>query len=114
MATSEGVSIEYTTIVKCTDKITSEISADPLSVATKLVSIGMIPQSLVGSAQLQTKEKKVKASELVEQITNRIGSFPESFEEFLGILNEFTWLKKLVECVGKEYDALKLKVLYDS
>ncbi len=99
-----AASREYTTLIHCTDKLISEISADPLTVANKLVTRGLIPSSLVISTQLQTKENQLKASELVEQVKNKVNTFPENFEVFLSSLDEFFWLQQLVKWIRKQYD----------
>ena len=67
-------------------ELTSEISADPLSVATALVARGLIPESVHTSMLIPTKENKVKASELVSQVTNKVKAFSVTFDKFLKYL----------------------------
>ena len=106
MATKQNV--EYETLLSCTSELTSEISADPLSVSEKLVAKGLIPPSLHSSAQLQAKGKELKASELVQQVTNKVKIFPSKFGVFMSILGEFLWLKDVLELVNERYHQLNL------
>ncbi len=105
MATQEN--IEYLALTKCKMELTSEISADPLSVATLLVAKGLVPDSSLNFVQLQTVQKDEKASELVSQVTNKVKTFPLSFDEFLKVLGEFIWLKDILELITKAHDKLK-------
>ncbi len=107
MATQEN--IEYLALLKFKVELTSEISADPLSLATALVAKGLIPESVHTSMLIPTKENNVKASELVSQVTNKVKTFPATFDEFLKILGDFIWLKNILELITKVYGELKLK-----
>ncbi len=95
MATQEN--IEYPTLLKCKVELTSEISADPLPVATALVAKGLIPESVHSSILIPVKENEVKASELVmiSLVTNKVKTFPVPFYEFMKVLGGFIWLKKI-------------------
>ena len=105
------VNAEYLALVNGTDKITSEISADPLTVAQKLMAKGLIPPVSLSSTLLQTKEKELKASELIKQVINKVGSFPENFEVFLTVLNEMPWLQQLAKWIHEEFIKIKDKKL---
>ncbi len=88
-------------------ELTSEISADPLSVAIALVAEGLIPESSLNFVQLQTVRKDEKASELVSLVTNKVKTFPVAFDEFLKVLGGFIWLKKILEFITEVHDKLK-------
>ena len=106
MATQEN--IEYLALLKCKVELTSEISADPLSVATALVAKGLIPESLYRSVESQTKDDdEVKASELVSKVTNKIMTYPARFAEFLEVLQGSNWLKDVLKSLTTAYDELK-------
>ncbi len=107
MATQEN--IEYLALLECKVELTSEISADPLDVATALVAKGLIPESVHTSMLIQTKEKNVKASELVSQVTNKVKTFPTKFGDFVEVLRGFSWLKDVSEDLISAYDDLKAK-----
>ena len=100
---------EYRALVRATDKMTSELAADPLTVASKLMAKGLIPPAALGSAQLETKEKELKASELVKQITSKVNNFPEKFEIFLAVLNEMHWLQDLAKWISEECKKIKME-----
>ncbi len=104
MATQEN--IEYLALLKCKVELTSEISADPLSVATALVAKGLIPESLHSSVESQTK---VKASELVSKVTNKIRTYPARFSDFLEVLQSYKWLEDVLKTLNAAYDELKQK-----
>ncbi len=105
MATQEN--IEYLAMLKCEVKLTSEISADPLSVATALVAKGLIPESSLNFVQLQTVQKDEKASEVVSQVTNKIRTYPARFAEFLEVLQSYKWLEDVLKILNAAYDKLK-------
>ncbi len=85
--------LKHLALLKCKVELTSEISADPLSVSTALVAKGFIPEAVHSSVLQQTKEKEVMANELVSQVTNKIRTYPARFDEFLEVLRSFIWLK---------------------
>ncbi len=107
MATQEN--IEYLALLKCKVELTSEISADPLSVSSALVAKGLIPESVHSSVLQQTKEKEVKASELVYQVTNKIRTYPARFAEFLEVLQSHNWLEDVLNSLTTAYKELKSK-----
>ncbi len=107
MATREN--IEYHALLQCKVELTSEISADPLFVATALVAKGLIPESVHTSLLLPTKENNVKANELVSQVTNKIKTYPARFSDFLDVLQSSIWLKDVLETLTSAYDELKAK-----
>ena len=88
MATQENV--EYLSLLKCKAELTSEISADPLSVAAALVDKGLIPKSLHRSVESQTEDDEMKASELVSKVMNKIRTYPARFSDFLDVLGALT------------------------
>ena len=99
---AECISAEYRALLRATDKMTSEIAADPLTVATKLTAKELIPPITIGSAQMQAKEKELKASEIVTQVCRKVENFPENFEVFLGVLDELPWLKQLANWIRED------------
>ncbi len=104
MATQEN--IEYLALLKCKVELTSEISADPLSVSSALVAKGLIPESSLNFVQLQTVQKDEKASELVSQVTNKIRTYPKRFAEFLEVLQSYKWLEDVLKTLNTAYDEL--------
>ncbi len=105
MATQEN--IEYLALLKCRVELTSEISAHPLSVSTALVAKGLIPEPVHSSVLQQTRENEVKASELVNQVTNKIRTYPARFAEFLEVLQSYKWLEDVLKTLNTAYDELK-------
>ncbi len=103
------MNIEYDALLKYKVELTSEISADPLSVSTALVAKGFIPETVHSSVLLQTKEKEVKANELVSQVTNKIRTYPARFDEFLDVLRSFRWLEDVVKSLIAAYNEEKEK-----
>ncbi len=105
MATQEN--IEYLALLKCKVELTSEISADPLSVSTALVAKGLIPESLHRSVESQTKNDEIKATELINKVTNKIKTYPARFAEFLEVLHSSKWLEDVWKTLITAYDELK-------
>ncbi len=105
MATQEN--IEYLALLKCKVELTSEISADPLCIASALVAKGLIPTSSLDFVQLQIVQKNEKASELVSQVTNKIRTYPARFAEFLEVLQSSKWLEDVLKTLNAAYDKLK-------
>ncbi len=105
MATQEN--IEYLALLKCKVELTSEISADPLSVATALVAKGLIPESLHRFVESQTKDDEIKATELISKVTNKIKTYPERFAEFLEVLQSSKWLEDVSKTLVAAYNELK-------
>ena len=105
MATHEN--IEYLALLKCKVELASEISADPLSVATALVVKGLIPESLHRSVESQTKDDEMKATELISKVTNKIKTYPARFAEFLEVLQSSKWLEDVLKTLIAAYDELK-------
>ena len=97
MATKQN--IEYMTLLSCTSELTSEISADPASISTKLLAKGLIPPPPLYSSP--------KASELVQQVINGVKTFPNRYETFMSILSEFNWLQDVMQMIHEKYDGLK-------
>ena len=97
MATKQN--IEYMTLLRCTSELTSEISADPASISTKLLAEGLIPPPPLYSSP--------KASELVQQVTNGVKNFPNRYETFMSILSDFTWLQDVSQLIREKYNDLK-------
>ncbi len=107
MATQDN--IECLALLKCKVELTSEISADPLSVSTALVAKGLIPESAHKSVLLATKESEVKASELVNQVTNKVRTYPARFGDFLEVLQSNNWLKDVLKSVTTAYEEQQKK-----
>ena len=105
MATQENV--EYLALLKCKDELTSEISEDPLSVATALVAKGLIPESLHRSVKSQGEDDETKASELVSKVMKKIRTYPARFSDFLEVLQGSIWLEDVLKTLTAAYDALK-------
>ncbi len=105
MATQEN--IEHRALIKCMVELTSEISADPLCVATALVAKELIPESSLYSVELATVQRDKKASELVCQVINKIKTYPGRFAEFLDVLRASIWLKDVLKTLTDAYDELK-------
>ena len=99
--------MEYLALLKCKVELTSEISADPLSVSSALVAKGLIPDSVHSSVQLQTIASEKKASEIVCQVTNKVRTFPAKFDEFLEVLGSLNWLKDVLKLITDAYGELK-------
>ena len=109
MATKDKESVEYSTMLKCTVDLISEISADVLAVANELVAERIIPPSMQSSAQIQAKEPQTRATELVHRVTSKVRTFPEKFHVFLDILKRFGWLEDLAKKIHESFDELKSK-----
>ena len=100
-------SVEYVSLLSCTEELISEISVDPLALSGRLVTKGLIPPSLPASALLSVEEKEAKARELVQQVTNKVKTFPKKFNVFIDSLREFIWLEDIAQLVCEKYDELK-------
>ncbi len=106
MATQEN--IEYLALLKCKEELTSEISADPLSVAAALVDKGLVPESVYKSVESQTEDDEMKATELlISKVTNKIRTYPARFAEFLEVLRSSKWLEDVLKRLNAAYDELK-------
>lgn len=107
MASSTQRNIEYDILLKNTAELTGILSADLLSVSTKLVAEGLIPQSLHSNSTLGEKDKAVKASELVDAVTKKVQNHPQAFQKFLQILREGgPYYSETVSKIKGEYDTL--------
>ena len=104
---AEFLSVEYRALVKNTHKMISEISGDPLNVASRLIEKDLVASGSLGSMNSLAKEKALKASELVEQVNNKVSTFPEKFEVFIEILNELPWLRDLAKLLQDERVKIK-------
>ena len=100
-------SVEHLTMLKYTVDLISEISADVLSVTNELVAVQLISPPMQSSAQIQAKDPRTKATELVHQVTNAVKTFPEKFHIFLDILEKFSWLEDLTKSIHENFDELK-------
>ncbi len=49
----------------------------------------------------------MKASELVSQVTNKVKTFPVTFDEFMKVLGGFIWLKNILNLFTEAHDKLK-------
>ena len=107
IAMAECISAEHRALIRVMDKMTSEIAADPLTVASKLAAKELIPPITVSSAQMQAKEKELKASEIVTQVCDKVKTFPENFAVFLGVLDELPWMKQLAKSIREEFKKIR-------
>ncbi len=107
MATQEN--IEHLALLKCKDELTSEISADPLSVAAALVAKGLIPESLHRSVESQGEDDETKASDLVSKVVKKIRTYPARFSDFLEVLRGSNWLEDVLKTLVAAYEELKAK-----
>ena len=96
-ALSEAMaSSEYKTMVQCTPKLVAGIAKDPKEIADALFAKGLIAEGVKGEMSLQLTPTD-KARKLVENVTSEVKIYPkETFREFLDILRDCGWLKKLV------------------
>lgn len=106
---SSSSTVEYRSLDSVIDKLTNSVSADPLVVALKCVSEGLVPNSLLDSMRMQGKLNKVKATELVSAVLVKVESFPNNFKKFLAILKEFIWLQDVIDLIETNYQELKKK-----
>ena len=93
---------EYDALVSIMDKLSISIAADPVPVAQTLFARGLIPPFSVD------KEKKLLASEIVEQVLNKVNLFPEDFEVFLSVMEGFTWLRGVANLIKEKHDEFKV------
>ena len=105
MAASQ--SVEYATLVQCTEKLARGISQDPLSMANKLLEAGLVPPTLVSKMLLPSGENYSKATELVLQVIKVVAGFPQKFHVFMKILKDCYWLNDLAETVCGQYEVTK-------
>ena len=92
---------EWKTVLEFNDKLTTALSADPLSVARILVAKGFVPNE-IQAEMLLDKTPRVKATILVEAVRNKIKIAPGNFEEFLQILSDQSWTKRIAEALQSE------------
>jgi len=85
--------------------LVSFISNDPLPVASKLFSKGLITISLLSSSQHPAE----KAAEIVKQVLTGVENFPERFEDFLEAIDEVDSLQDLAKCIRETYQEEKDK-----
>lgn len=85
---------EYTTLLRCTSELISEISADALSISARLLAKGLIPEAL---------HRSPKANELVQHVTSKVKLNQENYEVFISILSEFPWLGDIVKLIRDTY-----------
>ncbi len=106
MAASAGScpNLKHWTLVQCAEKLTTGISQDPVKVAGMLLSRGLAAPAQVRSAQLQTKDDHLKASELVLHMIGKVEMFPENFEVLLELLNTLLWLQDVVTHIRRKYE----------
>ena len=65
MTATASQSVEYATLVQCTEKLTRGISQDPLNVATKLLEVELVPPKLINTMLLPSKLDYDKAIKLL-------------------------------------------------
>ena len=85
---AEKYTLEQQILRESTTNLVSVIAINPLHFSYKLLEKGMIPQSLVREMTEKEKDKTEKATELVLRVIEKVGSSPETFGTFLGILQK--------------------------
>lgn len=103
--------MEYLTLAQCRDKLCNGLSQDPLTVCNKLFTKKLVSEAQVRDCQLQSKNDYWKASLLVDTASQKIEAFPNNFETFLDILQEFPHLQDVVEHMRKQYKTNKAMAL---
>ena len=94
--------VEYLTLQHFGCELSTAISADLTQVATKLFSRKVISLTQLNEAQLQTKTKQERASELVTQVIVQVRVYPEKYDAFLKALEESD-VQKVVKDVHHKY-----------
>ena len=105
----ENQSAEYRALVKASPEIISEIAPELVIIADKLFAMGLIYLASVERVKLGGQIDRVKASDLVHEILEKVKAFPEVFEEFLTVLNEITSLQRLVKWIKEDFQTMKLE-----
>ena len=102
------MSLEYQTLVRCTDTLTLAISADPLRVASKLLEVNLISLAQLRAVQQPTRDSHLKASELVTHMLEQVNLCPDKFDLFVKILNEVPCLQNTAKLL-RETHSLETK-----
>ena len=98
MAANESLSLEYETLVSLTDKFTTAISMDCVTVTQKLIARGMIPTSCMSAAN---------ETEVFGKVLKAVDIDPENFAMFLDVINECPCIKQLAISARDTYETKK-------
>ena len=109
MAVASG-SQEYATMVQFFEALVLGISQDPLTIANKLLSVGLAPPNLVDRMLLQPRENYDKATEIVSLVMKKVEGSPETLEVFMSILADLPSLHDLVGSLHEKYERNKNEV----
>ena len=83
-------------MLRCNDKLTTALSADPQGIAGILLAKGLIPENTEAQVR-QCSTPREKATILVTTVRQRIEIAPKRFQEFLDILSKQEWTKDIFE-----------------
>ena len=98
-------SVEYNTLIKCTDKLTIAFKSSPVSIANELLTKGFISPEAHGN-MLSTPGlgEDVRATKLVTCVTDMVKMCPGKYYDFLSLpLFKEQWLNPLHELITNEY-----------
>ena len=95
--------VESSTLLQFTAVLTAAIAPVLLKVVSKLFKAGLISQAQFRAANIQTKDNRQKASELVTHIVELVKLQPDKFAAFLRILEEAGVPRRVVRDVRMQY-----------
>ncbi len=104
------LNIGYEALVSCHDKLVSEIAQDPKQMAVTLFQHRFIFEDTKAKINELDRIKRDKAILLVDDVENKVKSFPEFYEKFLLILGENELLYcDLLKSLQEEYEKIAAK-----
>lgn len=101
----ESESVEYKTLIKCTDKLTIAFKFSIISTANELLANGFISSEAYGSI-LTTSGlgEDEKASRLVKCVTDTVKAYPGKYRDFMALpMFQKYSLTKLYDIITNEY-----------
>ena len=102
---AEQKSIEYQTLIHCSDKLSIAFKNSLVSIADELLAKGFMPSDLhddVLKAGLESDS--VKASKLVKCVTDIVSICPEKYYDFMKLESfQDVWLKPIHAVLTTEY-----------
>ena len=94
---------EYLTLQHFMCELSTAISADLTKVASKLFAKRVITLTQLHEAQLQTRTKQERASELLTQVITQVRFHLEKFDTFVNALKESDIPPKVVNNLHEKY-----------
>ena len=94
---------EYKTMLSCTPQLNDIIAQDPQRTCDEMIAAGLIQVHVRDFIRHPTHTDRVKATKLVDFMTDRVRTSSSDFDKFMEILKRLSWTERIVGILQSTY-----------